>query len=86
MIFNVDQASLLLQIWNPHIRVRNFSKKFIRASYHIEILCSNMRIEANGAIYDIKSTKCNFKSQGMRHDEKSKLVPQMRNAHIRACE
>ena len=62
-----------------------FIKKFIGGLYDIEFMCSNMRIEANGAIYDIKSKKCDFESLGVSHEEKSKVVPQMRNAHTGAC-
>ena len=59
---------------------------FIGGSCDIGFLCSNMRFEANREIYDVKSKKCDFESRGVRHEGKSKLVPQIRNAHVRACE
>ena len=43
-------------------------------------MCLNIRIEANGAIYDIKYKKCDVESRAVRHEEGSKLVPQMRIA------
>ena len=79
-------SKLVHQIKNAHTRARYLIKKFIGASYHIEFICSNTRIEANGAIYDIKSKKCDFESWGVRHERKRKLVPRMRNTHSRACQ
>ena len=37
-----------------------------------------MRMEAKGAIYDIKSKKLDFETHGVRYEGKSKLVPQTR--------
>ena len=54
-------------------------KKFIGASYHIEFFCSNMRIEANGAICDIKSRKCDLEIRGVRYEEKRKLVQERKS-------
>ena len=76
---------MILKVEQAHTRTRYLIKKFVGATYHIEFLCSNMRIKANGAIYDIKSKKCDFQSLGVSHEEKRKVVPQMRNAHTRAC-
>ena len=61
-------------------------KNFIDSLHDIEFLCSNMRIEDYGAIYDIKYKKCDFEIRGMGNEAKRKRVPQMRNAHTRACE
>ena len=55
--FESRTSELVRQIWNAHIRACDFIKKLIGAVYQIEILCSNMRIKANRAIYDIKSQK-----------------------------
>ena len=71
---------------NAYTRARYLIKKFIAGWYDIEFLCSNMRIKAKGAIYDINSKKCDFKCRDVRHKERSKLVPQISNAHTRACE
>ena len=69
MISKVEQA---------HTRTRYLIKKFVGATYHIKFLCSNIRIEANEAIYNIKSEKHDFESRT------SKLVHQIRNTHTRA--
>ena len=74
------------QIRNAHTRAREKTKKFIGGSYDIGFLCSDMRIEATRAIYDMELKKLDFETLGMRHDGKIKLMPQMRNAHIRARE
>ena len=59
---------------------------FIVGLYHIAFLCLNMRIEAHGAIYDMKYEKHDFESRVMRHEGKRKLVAQVTNAHTRAHE
>ena len=61
--FENRTSKLVSQIWKAHTIARYFIKKFIGVSYHIEFFCSNMRIDANGAIYDIKSKKCDFESR-----------------------
>ena len=38
-----------------------------------------MVIEAVGATYDMQLKKLNFEMQGVRHEGKTKLVPQIRN-------
>ena len=38
--YESQTSELVRQIWNAHIRARDFIKKFIGALYHIEILCS----------------------------------------------
>ena len=40
-----------------------------------------MRIKANEAIYDMELRILDFESRGVRHKEKSKILPGMRNAH-----
>ena len=84
--FESRTSKLLSQIWKAYTIARYFIKKSIGVSYHIEFFCSIMRIDANGAIYDIKSKKYDFESRAMRHEGERKLVPEMRNAHTRACE
>ena len=41
----------------------------IRSSCDIGFLCSNMRIEANNASYDIELKNRDFETQVERHDE-----------------
>ena len=41
--------------WGLQTLACEYMKKFIASSYDIRLLCSNMRIETHGAIYDIKS-------------------------------
>ena len=72
--FESGTSKLLLEIRNAHTMARCFIKKFEGASYHIEFFCSNIRIEAGAAIYDIKSKKSDFEIRGARHEGKSKLV------------
>ena len=43
---------------------------FILGSCDIGFLCSNMRIEANEAIYDMSLTNHDFGTQVERHEEK----------------
>ena len=40
---------------NAHTRACEYMIKFIASSYEIAFICSNMRIEGNIAMYDIKS-------------------------------
>ena len=74
--FESRRSKIVRQIRNAHTRACYLILTFIGASYHFEFLCSNMRIEVNGAICDIKSKKCHFESWVVRHEGKSKLVPQ----------
>ena len=46
---------------------------FIPGSCDIGFLCSNMRIEANNASYDIELKNRDFETQVERHEEISKL-------------
>ena len=46
---------------------------FIRGSCDIGFLCSNMRIEANKASYDIELKNQDFETQVDRHDEITKF-------------
>ena len=41
----------------------------LKWSYDIGLLCSNMRIEANNASYDIELKNRDFETQVERHDE-----------------
>ena len=77
---------LVPQIRNSHTRARELVKKFIANSYDIGFLRSNMRIKGNEPIYDMELKKLDFESRGVRHEGKRKLVPQIRNTHIRAPE
>ena len=63
-------------IRNAYTRAHYVIEKFI-GLYDIEYFYSNMRIDANGAFYYLKSKKSDFESRDMRHEENSKLVPQM---------
>ena len=45
-----------------------------------------MQIEAKGAIYDMEWKKLDFETWDVRHEGKSKLMPQIRNSHTRARE
>ena len=47
---------------------------------------SNMQIKANGAVSIMELKKLDFENWGVRHEGKSKVVPQIRNTHIRARE
>ena len=56
-------------IWNKnttkkgaHTRARKEMTKFITGSYDIGFLCSNMRIEATRAIYDMELKKLDFRT------------------------
>ena len=60
--------------------------KFIGVSYDIEILYSNMGVEANLTIYYMEFKKLDFEIWVVRHQGKSQLVSQMRNAHTRVRE
>ena len=53
--FEFRTSKVVHQIRKAHTRVRYLIKKFIGGSYDMKFWCSNRRIEANGAIYDIKS-------------------------------
>ena len=46
---------------------------FTPGSCDIEYLCSNMRIEANNASYDIELKNQDFETQVERHEEISKF-------------
>ena len=46
---------------------------FIPGSCDIGFLCSNMRIEAKNASYDIELKNYNFETQVERHEEISKF-------------
>ena len=46
---------------------------FIPGSCDIGFLCSNMRIEANNASYDIELKNKDFETEVERHDEISKF-------------
>ena len=46
---------------------------FIPGSCDIGFLCSNMRIKANNASYDIELKNQDFKTQVERHEEISKF-------------
>ena len=46
---------------------------FIPGSCHIGFMCSNMRIEANNATYDMELKNQDFETQVERHDEISKF-------------
>ena len=46
---------------------------FIPGSCHIGFLCSNMRIEANNASYDMELKYQDFDTQVKRHDEINNL-------------
>ena len=46
---------------------------FIPGSYDIGFLCSNMRIEANNASYDMELKYHDFETQVERHDEITKF-------------
>ena len=46
---------------------------FIPGSSDIGLLCSNMRIEANNASYDIELKNQDFETQVERHEEISKF-------------
>ena len=61
-------SKLVRQIRNAHTRAPYLIKKFIGGSYDIKFICSNTSIEANGAIYDIKSMKCDFENWGVKHE------------------
>ena len=84
--FEIQTSKLVRQIRNAHTRAHYLIRNSIAAFYHIEFSCSNMKIEANGGFYDINCRKYALESWAVRHEGKSKLVPQMRNAQIRACE
>ena len=71
--FESRTRKLVNQTRNAHTRAPYLIKKFIGGSYDIKFICSNTRIEANGAIYHIKSRKHDFESRT------SKLVSQIRN-------
>ena len=75
------KSKLVREMRNAHTRDVS-----IVGSYDIRFLCSDMRIQANGEIYDMEFKKLDFENWGVRHEGKRKLVPQMRNAHTRACE
>ena len=74
----MEEAKLVRQIRHAHTRARYLIKKFIAGQYDIIFIYSNIRIEANEPIYDIKSEKHDFEIQT------SKLVRQIRNTHTRA--
>ena len=63
----IRTSKLVRQIREAHTRARYLIKNLIGGSYHIEFSCSNTKFEANGAIYDLKSKKCDFESRGVRH-------------------
>ena len=46
---------------------------FIPGSCDIGFLCSNMRIEANNASYDMELKNQDFETQVEKHDEISKI-------------
>ena len=46
---------------------------FIPGSFDIGFLCSNMRIEANNASYDMELKNLEFETQVERHEEISKF-------------
>ena len=46
---------------------------FIHGSCDIGFLCSNMRIEANNASYDMELKNQDFETQIERHDENTKF-------------
>ena len=54
-------------------RARESIKMFIPGSCDIGFLCSNMRIEANNASYDIELKNQDFETQVERHEEISKF-------------
>ena len=54
-------------------RAREQIKVFIPGSCDIGFLCSNMRIEANNASYDIELKNQDFETQVERHEEISKF-------------
>ena len=66
------------QMRKAHTRVHEDIKKLIATSFDIGSICSNIGIEAIGA--DMQWKKLKFETQGVRHEGKSKLVPQIRNA------
>ena len=57
-------------------------KKFIPGSCGIGCLCSNMRIEANQASYNMELRKQDIETQGERHEIKSKVLPQGRQERV----
>ena len=72
------KSKLAPQMRQADTRARKKIKKLIGGSYDKGFLCSTMRMEAKGAIYDIKSKKLDFETHGVRYEGKSKLVPQTR--------
>ena len=54
-------------------RAHDSIKIFIPGSSDIGYLCSNMRIEANDAPYNMELKNHDFETQVERYDEKSKL-------------
>ena len=73
--FESRTSKVVHQIRNTYRRACYLIKKFIGASYHIEFICSNMRIENNGAIYKINTEKHDCESRT------GKLVRHIRKTH-----
>ena len=69
-------SKVVRQIRNAYTRAHYLIKKVIGLC-DIELLCSNMPMEPNRAIYNITSKNCDFESRT------SKLVRQIRKAHTR---
>ena len=55
---------------------------FIPVFSDIGFLCSNIRIEANEASYDLDLRNHDIETQDERHEEKSKGLPHGRQAHV----
>ena len=64
------KSKLVAQIRKANTRARDKTKILIASSYDIRILCSNMRIKANRANYDMELEVLGFESRGLRHEEK----------------
>ena len=56
---------------------------FIDGSSDIGFLCSNMRIEGYRASYDMELNNQDFENQRQSYVGNTKVVPQLRKAHIR---
>ena len=54
---------------------------FIPGSCDIGFLCSNMRIEANNASYDIELKTQDFETQVERHDEITKFEERVKKSY-----
>ena len=61
-------------------RAREQIKMFIPGSCDIGFLCSNMRIEANNASYDIELKNQDFETKVERHDEITKFEEGVENS------